>query len=67
MLNVAVIGSNSTVQESDSMIRENRQLVTNEPVEVHNCREKFYPSFYRILQNTPQFHKGNRPEDVNNM
>jgi hypothetical protein len=45
------------------MIGENRQLVTDEPVEVQDCR-KITDHFRGIFKNIPQFNEG-EPEDVN--
>jgi hypothetical protein len=42
---------------------ENWQLVTNEPVEVQDCR-KIRDHFRGIYRIYPQFNKG-KPEDVN--
>ena len=48
---------------SDPMIGENRQLVTNEPVEFEVYKEitDHFRGIYRIY---PRFNKG-KPEDVN--
>ena len=47
------------LNSSRAMIGENRQLVTNEPVEVHKCRKitDRFRGFYRIY---PNLIKGNR-------
>jgi hypothetical protein len=47
------------------MIRENRQLLTDEAVafEVQDCWKNYRP-FQRNVWNIPQFNKG-KPEDVN--
>ena len=53
-----------------AMIGENRQLVTNEPVELENKRLKFKTAgkspniLEEFLEEYTQFHKG-KPEDVN--
>jgi hypothetical protein len=50
---------------SKAMIRENRQLVTDEPVEVQDCRRNtnHFGGICRRIY--PNFIKENRLEDVN--
>ena len=45
------------------MIGKNRQLVTDESVEVHDC-SKITDHFRKIYRIYPNFNKGN-PKDIN--